>query len=65
MRRDSSREAMKWETLFGFSLFFALAAIVQAVLNVLRPDPEVWPALLAAAFVALSWAAYRRWRRAL
>lgn len=57
------RRAMGWETAFGFTLFFAVVAVIQAVLNVLRPDPEVWPALVALVFVTFSVITYRRWRQ--
>lgn len=57
------RRALGWETAFGFALFFALVAVGQAVVNVLRPDPEVWPAVVALVFVAVATLTYRRWRR--
>lgn len=65
MRRRQTRAAMRWETLFGFLLFFAIMAFLQAVINVLRPEPQVWPALFAAAMMALAATAFRRWRRTL
>lgn len=59
---DSRRRARQWETAFGFALFFAVVSVIQAVINVLRPDPQVWPAFLALFFVSLAFFAYRRWR---
>lgn len=56
------RRAMGWETAFGFTLFFAIIAVAQAVFNVLRPEPDVWPALVALGFVTLAVLTYRRWR---
>lgn len=58
------RRARQWETAFGFALFFAIASVIQAILNVSRPSPEVWPALVALVFVSVAFFAYRRWRAA-
>lgn len=61
---NSRRRARQWETAFGFALFFAVVSVLQAVINILRPAPQVWPALVALFFASLAFFAYRRWRAA-
>jgi hypothetical protein len=51
------------EALLGFLSFFTVLALVQAVWNVFRDDPAVWPALLLAALLVATWAVWRQWRR--
>ncbi|WP_412778844.1 hypothetical protein [Corynebacterium liangguodongii] len=43
--------------------FFALLALAQAVLNLFRPSPALWPGLLAGALCVLTWWLVRRWLR--
>lgn len=52
-----------WQALIGFVGFFALLAVVQGVVNLFRPEPEVWPGLLAGALVLSTWTLVRRWRK--
>ncbi|WP_083878332.1 hypothetical protein [Corynebacterium ciconiae] len=45
------RKKLVWECLVGFCGTFAALAVAQAVANLLRPEPLVWPALLALVLV--------------
>lgn len=56
MRRD-----LLWQTLIGFVGFFALIAVLQAVLNLFRPEPAIWPGLLAGALCVTTYLLVRRW----
>lgn len=57
--RDRRRRLQR-ETLVGFLGFFAFLAVAQAVLNVFSPAPALWPGLLAAALVGLTWWVWRQ-----
>jgi divalent metal cation (Fe/Co/Zn/Cd) transporter len=39
------------DAFLGFLGFFAFLAVIQAVINVVQPEPKVWPALLALVLV--------------
>ncbi|MDY5786517.1 hypothetical protein VVR41_06745 [Corynebacterium sp. LK2510] len=52
-----------WQTLIGFVGFFAALAVVQALINLARPEPLIWPGLLAGALVLATWHLVRRWRQ--
>jgi hypothetical protein len=54
------RRKLQHETLVGFLGFFAFLALAQAVLNVFSPAPALWPGVLAALLVGLTWWAWRR-----
>ena len=54
------RRKLQHETLLGFLGFFAFLALVQAVWNLFVPEPALWPGLLAASLVGLTWWAWRR-----
>ncbi len=56
------RRKLQHETLLGFLGFFAFLALVQAVGNLFAPEPALWPGLLAAVFVGLTWWVWRRGR---
>ena len=56
------RRRLQHETLLGFLGFFAFLALVQAVLNLFSPEPALWPGLLAAVFVSLTWWVWRQGR---
>lgn len=56
------RKDLLWQSLIGFVGFFAFLAVVQAVMNVFRPDPAIWPGLLAGVLVLLTWLLVRRWQ---
>lgn len=58
-----TRKDLLWQTLIGFVGFFAALALIQAVLNLFRPEPAIWPGLLAGALVLATWWLARRWRR--
>lgn len=57
------RRELQLEALLGFLGFFTVLAVIQAVINVLRPEPAVWPALLALVLVLATVAVWRAWRR--
>lgn len=57
----SSRHDLIWQTAIGFVGFFALIALVQAVLNLFRPEPAIWPGLVAGALVLATWLLVKRW----
>lgn len=57
------RKDLVWQSIIGFIGFFAALALIQAVVNVFQPAPAVWPALLAAALIALEAYLITRWLR--
>lgn len=44
----NERRALMWDTVIGFVGFFALLALVQAIMNLFDPEPALWPGFLAA-----------------
>lgn len=58
---ESKRRSLQLEALLGFLGFFAFVAVVQAVINVFRPEPAVWPALLALVLVIATVSVWRVW----
>lgn len=62
---NSQRTALMWDTAIGFLGFFAVLSLIQAVLNLLRPEPALWPGFLAATLVLATWAVSRGKCRAL
>lgn len=56
------RRDLLWQTAIGFVGFFAVLALAQAVLNVLSPNPAIWPGILAGLLVLTTWLLVRRWR---
>lgn len=56
------RKDLLWQTVIGFVGFFAALALVQAVINVLRPNPALWPGILAGVLLLATWTLVRRWR---
>ncbi|ALC05192.1 hypothetical protein CDES_03700 [Corynebacterium deserti GIMN1.010] len=57
------RRGLQFEALLGFLGFFTFIALIQAVINVFKPEPAVWPALLALVMVLLTTSMWRAWRR--
>lgn len=60
--RDSTahrRRELQHDALAGFLGFFAFLAVVQAVINVVQPEPKVWPAVLALVLVVATTAVWR------
>lgn len=55
------RKDLIWQTVIGFIGFFAFLAVVQAVMNVFRPEPAIWPGLLAGVLVLATWLLTKRW----
>lgn len=56
---ERQRRKLMWDTLVGFVGFFAFLSVIQAVVNLLSPEPVVWPAVLALVLVI---AAVTVWR---
>ncbi|WP_370639207.1 hypothetical protein [Corynebacterium sp. CNCTC7651] len=57
------RKDLVWQSIVGFVGFFTALALIQAVVNVFRPEPAVWPALFAAVMITLEVLLVRRWLR--
>lgn len=53
------RYALLWDTALGFCGFFAALALIQAVVNLFRPEPALWPGLLAAVLCLALYGIYR------
>lgn len=64
--QEARRKQLVWDSLTGFIGFFAFLSVVQAILNLLQPEPQLWPAVLALvtviATVALWKAGKKRYR---
>lgn len=58
-RTTPRRGQLAKDAILGFVGFFTFLAVVQAVINVFRPDPEVWPALFALVMLAACWLTWR------
>ena len=56
---EQQRRKLMWDTLVGFVGFFAFLSVIQAVVNLLSPEPAVWPAVLELVLVI---AAVTVWR---
>lgn len=56
---SNERSELLWDTLIGFLGFFAFLSVVQAVFNVLSPEPKIWPAVLALVLVVTTVAVWR------
>lgn len=64
-KTPDNRKALLYDAVLGFLGFFAFLAFVQAVVNLFRPEPLVWPAVLALVLVTatvVTWRSRRRWR---
>ncbi|WP_342319152.1 hypothetical protein [Corynebacterium mayonis] len=59
----NTRHDLLWQTAIGFVGFFAALALIQAVFNLFRPEPALWPGLLAGALCLATWRLVRRWLR--
>lgn len=53
------RYALLWDTALGFCGFFAALALIQAVVNLFRPEPALWPGLLAGVLCLALYGIYR------
>lgn len=60
--RRPQREDLVKDAVLGFVAFFAFMAVVQAILNLLQPEPALWPALLALVLVITTVALWRAWK---
>ncbi|AKE40689.1 hypothetical membrane protein [Corynebacterium kutscheri] len=48
------------QAVLGFLVFFTVLAVIQAAINVIQPEPALWPALFALVMVV---ATVMFWRR--
>ncbi|MDO5031143.1 hypothetical protein [Corynebacterium sp.] len=53
------RRSLLWDTALGFVGFFAVLALIQALMNILSPSPALWPGLLAGALCLLEFLLWR------
>ncbi|MCK7637685.1 hypothetical protein [Corynebacterium pygosceleis] len=60
---EARRRKLQRDTVTGFVSFFAVVALIQAVVNVTRPEPAVWPAVLALVLVLAAVWLWRSGRR--
>lgn len=60
---EAKRTSLQLDAFIGFLGFFAFNAVIQAVINVLQPEPRVWPALLALVLVLATVSMWRAKRR--
>ncbi len=51
------------DSFTGFLGFFAFLSVIQAVINVVQPEPKVWPAVLALILVTATVVMWRAGRR--
>lgn len=63
MTDDHQRKKLVWESALGFFGFFTVLAAIQAVWNVLQPEPAVLPSVLLAVLLLITWLIWRRYRR--
>lgn len=50
------------QALLGFLTFFSVMAVIQAAINVVQPEPKMWPAVLALVLVTTTVIIWRRWK---
>lgn len=53
---------MQLDSITGFLGFFAALSVIQAIINVVQPEPKVWPAALALLLVIATVTAWRAGR---
>lgn len=53
------RRQLQFDALAGFLGFFAFLAVIQAMINVVQPEPKVWPAVLALVLVIATMLVWR------
>lgn len=53
------RRRLQLDALCGGVICFAVLAVIQATINVLRPEPAIWPAALALLLVIAAVALWR------
>lgn len=61
-KRRPQREELVKDAVLGFVAFFAFMSVIQAILNLLQPEPALWPALLALVLVVTTVALWRAWK---
>lgn len=53
---------MQLDSITGFLGFFAALSVIQAIINLVQPEPKVWPAALALILVIATVTAWRAGR---
>lgn len=61
-RDDGSRRKLQRDALLGFLTFLSIMAVIQAAMNVVQPEPQLWPAILALVLVTSTVVLWRRTR---
>ncbi|QGU02706.1 hypothetical protein CKALI_09255 [Corynebacterium kalinowskii] len=59
---SDERKRLQRQTLLGFLTFFSVMSVIQAALNVVQPEPKMWPAVLALVLVTSTVIVWRRWK---
>lgn len=59
----NERRKLMWDTAIGFVGFFAVLALIQAIMNVFKPEPAIWPGFLAAALCVATYTLIRAKKR--
>lgn len=59
------RQSLLWDTAIGFAGFFAVLALIQAILNLFAASPALWPGLLAGALCLMVYGLVRAKSKAL
>lgn len=60
----NSRRKLQLDSFTGFLGFFAFLSVIQAIINVIQPEPKVWPAILALILVIATVTVWRAGRAA-
>ncbi|MCS4489501.1 MULTISPECIES: hypothetical protein [unclassified Corynebacterium] len=47
MQNPNKRRTLVHQAIIGFLAFFSVLFVIQAALNLLQPEPALWPAVLA------------------
>ncbi|MFV8381126.1 hypothetical protein HW450_04350 [Corynebacterium hindlerae] len=62
-RKNDTREQLRHQALVGFLSFLAFMSVIQAAINVVQPEPQMWPAVLALVLVITTVVVWRRGRK--
>lgn len=58
-----SRTELQRQALIGFLAFLSVMSVIQATINVVQPEPQRWPAVLALVLVTTTVIVWRRSRK--
>lgn len=59
---SDERKRLQNQTLLGFLTFLSVMSVIQAAINVVQPEPKMWPAVLALVLVTSTVVIWRRSR---